>query len=347
MTLCTIKPLTTAIVCPSCGKRLRAPEELKAKAKVSCRSCGQVFRFGQSESTAKPAADHADRQHQSPAEPVQHRSRVKPTLLLLMLGLLGAGLCEIARRSVNHSTVAQRPMDSATPEASADPFSLFAAGDAGQVIECQNEQQPPSNPAPPPTDAKNDTWKVGELVMAQWSRDRYWYPARIEKQAGEQFEIRHLDGTEDTVTADKLAKDSLQEGDRVSVDWQRKGRYYWGKVASRQGDKLRILYDEQGEEDTTIAAVRFWPKGELVFEKDPEDPVYYTTTPTLNHVAEYQAYLNAEAELHRRHAASARQQEANIRADAQQMQNEIMNRQYNEGLNRLNNAVPGFQRFPY
>jgi hypothetical protein len=197
------------------------------------------------------------------------------------------------------------------------------------------------------TEVTNDTWKVGELVMAQWSRDRYWYPARIEEQVGDQFEIRHLDGTEDTVTADKLAKDSLQEGDRVSVDWQRKGRYFWGKVVSRQGDKLRILYDEQGEEDTTIAAVRFWPEGELLYEQDTDEHAYYTSTPARNYAAEFQAYQNAEAQLHRMHAANARQQEANIRAEAQQMQDEIMNREYYNGLNRLNNAVPGFQPFPY
>jgi hypothetical protein len=273
---------------------------------------------------------------------------VKPALLMLMLGLLGAGLCEIARRSVNHSMVARRPTDSATPEASANSFSLLPASDTGQVIERQNEQEPPSNPAPSPTEENNDTWKVGELVMAQWSEDGYWYPARIEKLAGDQFGVKHLDGTEETVSAEKLAKDTLQQGDRVSVDWKREGHYYTGKILSREGDSLRILYDDQEEESTTIAAVRIWPNGEENVQH-AEEPVYYEpyAATRRDHRADLQAYLNAEAELHRMHAARAHQDAAAIQAEAQQMQHDIMNRQYYEGLNRLNNAVPGFQPWPY
>jgi hypothetical protein len=349
MTPCTQTPGKIVVVCPSCEKRLRVPDGMKTRAKVSCRSCGQVFRIGQRKSAAGPAADHADRQHRSPAESVRHRSRAKPALLLLMLGLLGAGLCEIARRSVNQSTIAQRPMDGATPEASATPFSQLADSDAGQAIERQSEQDPPSTPAPAPTDSKNDTWKVGELVMAQWSEDEYWYPARIEKIAGDRFEIKHLDGTAETVSADKLAKDSLQEGDRVAVDWKREGRYYAGKILSRQGDALRVRYDDDDEENTTIAAVRIWPNGEEDAVQRDEEPVYHEqyAANRRDHRADLQAYLNGEAQLHRMYAAQARQQEANIRAEAQQMQNDIMNRQHYEGLNRLNNAVPGFQPWPY
>jgi hypothetical protein len=241
-----------------------------------------------------------------------------------------------------------KPSETQVPIVDAAPTA-----EATQIAEVEPTPTPDSAPATESGDTQaatavmNDTWKVGELVMAQWSRDGYWYPAKIENQVGDQFEIKHLDGTEDTVTADKLAKDSLQEGDRVSVDWQSKGRYYTGKILSRQGDSLRILYDDQDEEDTTIAAVRLWPQGEPVVEREADETAYYTYTPSRNHVAEFQAYLNAEAELHRIHAARARRQEANIRADVQQMHNDVMNRQYYEGLNRLNNAVPGFQPFPY
>jgi hypothetical protein len=230
-----------------------------------------------------------------------------------------------------------------------------SAVDTTQTAGLASTESPPAAPdegagaASWAAEPANDTWKVGELVMAQWSADDYWYPARIEKIAGNSFVIKHLDGTEDTVSADKLAKDSLQEGDRVAVDWKREGRYYSGKILSREGDALRIQYDDEDEENTTIASVRIWPNGKENAVRHAEEPVYHEQYAGngRDHRADLQAYLNGEAQLHRMYAAQARQQEADIRAEAQQMQNDIMNRQYYEGLNRLNNAVPGFQPWPY
>jgi hypothetical protein len=65
-----------------------------------------------------------------------------------------------------------------------------------------------------------------------------------------------------------------------------------------------------------------------------------------NHVAEFQAYKRAEAQMHLQMADKARRQEAAIRADAMQMQQDIMRRQQYEYQTRLNNAVPGFQPIP-
>lgn len=73
-------------------------------------------------------------------------------------------------------------------------------------------------------------------------------------------------------------------------------------------------------------------------------PVYRSKEPDTR--AEYQAFLNADAELHRMYARKARQQEAAIRADAADMQRDIMRRQYYEYRTRLNNVVPGLQAIP-
>jgi hypothetical protein len=67
-------PCTIKLSCPLCGKRLRAPAEgLKARAKVLCRSCGHVFRVGETNSIAEssapvdPARLHAPDQIEKPA----------------------------------------------------------------------------------------------------------------------------------------------------------------------------------------------------------------------------------------------------------------------------------------
>jgi hypothetical protein len=338
MTPSTFIPPATVIGCPSCGNRLRVPDGLKVRAKVSCRRCGHAFRLGMTKPQAEPEVDRDGAS--ATAEPAQRRAHRKTALLLWTSCFLVAVFGGIATIATFNSSDAEEPTADAI--ATADVTQLAVAA----TTESPNSAPEEASESKAASEATNDTWQVHELVMAQWSKDGYWYPARIEKQVGDQFEVRHLDGTEDTVSADKLAKDSLQEGDRVSVDFQSKGRYYAGKIVSRQGDKLRILYDDEDEEVTTIAAVRLWPQGEPVVDQDDEVPSYYTSTPTRNHVAEYQAYLNGEAELHRMYAARARQQEADIRVEAQQMQNDIMQREYYNYQRRLNNVVPGFQQVP-
>jgi hypothetical protein len=329
-------PGTTAIACPSCQKRLRVPDGLTARVKVSCPNCGHVFRLVKRR-TAKPAGRNG------PTETAEHDSTLKLALLLLtpcLVAVLG-GMAVLAK---DDSSNAQDTTAAATSAVDTTQITGLASTESPQAAPDEGAGAPSWAAEP-----ANDTWKVGELVMAQWSADDYWYPARIEKIAGNSFVIKHLDGTEDTVSADKLAKDSLQEGDRVAVDWKREGRYYSGKILSREGDALRIQYDDEDEENTTIASVRIWPNGKENAVRHAEEPVYHEQYAGngRDHRADLQAYLNGEAQLHRMYAAQARQQEADIRAEAQQMQNDIMNRQYYEGLNRLNNAVPGFQPWPY
>ncbi len=121
---------TTRIICPSCGRPLRAPEGLNIRAKASCPRCGHVFCIGETKSPAEPAAqiepanlhvvgrcerpaslvppplpiqgarkaDHTDRRLARSTEPVRRHSRLKPALLLLMPCLLIVLLVAFAAR---------------------------------------------------------------------------------------------------------------------------------------------------------------------------------------------------------------------------------------------------------
>ena len=53
-----------------------------------------------------------------------------------------------------------------------------------------------------------------------------------------------------------MLRDDIIVGDRISADWGRGGTYYWGKITKRNGDDIHIIYEDGGEEDTTIDAVR-------------------------------------------------------------------------------------------
>lgn len=260
----TTAPCTAALSCPSCKKKLRVPDALKANAKVSCRRCKHVFRLGETSSTTvpplvaarfAPEIDQPGEGLQTPTEPVRGRFRIKRAFLLPASVLVLAVAGGIARKSADVSTA--------------------VAGEG---------------------------WEVGTTVLARWSADGFWYPAEILKLSGEQYEVRHLDdGTIDKVTADKLKAVTLKVGDHVSANRRRRGSYYDGEITYREGDKLRIAYNgiDIAEEDTTLGAVRvrdentpFTPRGFLV-RTAPRRPVhqggYYEPPPSYAYQPNYSA----------------------------------------------------------
>jgi hypothetical protein len=121
----TMTQCTSSIGCPSCNKKLRVPEGLKTNAKVSCRSCGNVFRMGIAKSSAQqplvPAqftseAAQATGGSCSSAKPARRRSGRNAALLLLTSCLLAAVVGGI----VDLSTEAQPPVAGATPAATVE-----------------------------------------------------------------------------------------------------------------------------------------------------------------------------------------------------------------------------------
>src|SRR5262245_15763842 len=136
MSSTTTVPGSTAIKCPSCGKWLRAPSGLKARAKVSCKSCQHVFRIAETVSVTAAAASatpivnskvECERsQPGATAQPIQRRSIQRILLLLLMLCLFGGSFMAISRRSVHPLKTAQFPVADPTSEDSDDQSTTLA-----------------------------------------------------------------------------------------------------------------------------------------------------------------------------------------------------------------------------
>ncbi len=275
----------TAISCPTCGKKLRVPEGLKANAKVSCRSCGHVFRMRETRSPAQPThvpvpsaseAAQTSGGSCSSAEPVRRRFRMTTTSLMLTSCLLVVVVGVIARRSADDGTESTNRTNTREIEE--------AAKTGGQ------EDDEPQLPAKKTTISES-SFVVGATVLAYWPDDGYWYPAKIEKRFRDKFEIRHLDGTSVTVSAESLATENLREGDRISANWKGEGSYYEGKIASREENKLHISYDAGPEERTTLAAVRVQrsaprlPSPQTFVDRYASEATdyYYDPTPSYAH----------------------------------------------------------------
>ncbi|HVS34502.1 MAG TPA: agenet domain-containing protein [Gemmataceae bacterium] len=96
----------------------------------------------------------------------------------------------------------------------------------------------------------------GSITFARWEADGYCYPCTIEKEEDGKDYIRYTDGTKEWAPAWRIGKANIRVGDTVYGNWLNKGLYYEGKVTSRDGDNIHILYTDGDEEDTTIGLIR-------------------------------------------------------------------------------------------
>ncbi len=92
--------------------------------------------------------------------------------------------------------------------------------------------------------------------FARWEADGFSYVCTIEKVQDGKCYVRYADGTEEWAPRWRVGPYNLKEGDDVQANWENKGLYYPGRVTSRHGDRIHIVYDDGDEEDTTIARIR-------------------------------------------------------------------------------------------
>ena len=105
----------------------------------------------------------------------------------------------------------------------------------------------------------------GERVLARWSGDALWYPARVLADAGGSVQVAFDDGDVEAVAAADVKAIDWRVGSRLQCNWQNKGTYYGGVVAAMQGETITFQYDDGDVEAMTISRCRA-----SVANRDPE-----------------------------------------------------------------------------
>jgi hypothetical protein len=93
------------------------------------------------------------------------------------------------------------------------------------------------------------TWNIGGTLIVNWSKDKYWYPATVKKKDGERYFVVFDDGDEEWTTVNRMAVEDMREGDMVFGNWQKRGKYYPGRITHRVGREIHIKYDDGDEEN--------------------------------------------------------------------------------------------------
>lgn len=115
------------------------------------------------------------------------------------------------------------------------------------------------------------SWKKDDRVLVKIGRVGYWHPATIESvKGGVSYKVRFAKGDRYDVDASVISGDYIRAGTRISGNWLGKGVWYSGVIASRDGDNVKINYDDGDKETTTLSKIR------VAFGDLPKEPAKYT-----------------------------------------------------------------------
>jgi hypothetical protein len=126
-------------------------------------------------------------------------------------------------------------------------------------------------------------WPEGSRVLAVWPIEQiYWYPATVKRSTSRWVEVHYDDGHKARVKASEVMKIDIQVGSRVYARVKGGPVYQPAEVTRVNGEKIRVAYDDGGNEMTTISVVRVmrgpgsdidWQCGDRVLA--PYDPPFY------------------------------------------------------------------------
>lgn len=101
------------------------------------------------------------------------------------------------------------------------------------------------------------TFSVGDVVLANWSKDDYWYVGVISVIEEKEIHIQFFDGDFEVTTIDKVKPYHVEEGMDVEGLWNREN-YYRAKIAKINGPSLKLHYYDGDISWLPISLIR-WP----------------------------------------------------------------------------------------
>ncbi|MFA5624264.1 MAG: tudor domain-containing protein [Bradymonadales bacterium] len=95
----------------------------------------------------------------------------------------------------------------------------------------------------------------GDRVLGLWE-DAYWYPATVVKIDGKILTLAFDDGDKATFDPERVNSLDWEAGDKVECRWPGDNKNYPGVLVKRNGDKVRIVYDDGDKADLSIDKCR-------------------------------------------------------------------------------------------
>jgi hypothetical protein len=150
---------------------------------------------------------------------------------------------------------------------------------------------PTPKPKPTPKPAPDDTikpqaWKAGDQVFVRWI-DKFWYPAKVIRKTGGTYAVQYeFENIQTNISPKYIYGDNVSPWSIVEGNWKKRGKYYPGRIETRNGNTVTIKYDDGDEETASISQLRVafknLPKPRKFYRlrvcNDQDEKVYFTIT---------------------------------------------------------------------
>ena len=95
----------------------------------------------------------------------------------------------------------------------------------------------------------------GDRVLGLWE-DGFWYPATVVNVDGGVLTLSFDDGDVVTIDSERVEALDWQAGVKVECRWPLNGKNYPGVLVKRDGENVRIVYDDGDKADLHIGKCR-------------------------------------------------------------------------------------------
>ena len=95
----------------------------------------------------------------------------------------------------------------------------------------------------------------GDRVLALWE-DAFWYPGTVKSVDGNVVLIEFDDGDVATVDSERVNKLDWDAGDIVECRWPYNNKMYKGRFVKKNGEKVRVVFDDGDKADLTMSVCR-------------------------------------------------------------------------------------------
>jgi len=113
-------------------------------------------------------------------------------------------------------------------------------------------------------------WQSGDRVLAKRPSGPHLYPGTVHSQDGPTLHVCFDDGEEARLPATQAARLRVESGDRIEVRLDRTRSYVPAVVRRCDGDRVRIQFDEDAEQEwTSLAQLRIDP---AAWKSGPHSP---------------------------------------------------------------------------
>ncbi len=98
-------------------------------------------------------------------------------------------------------------------------------------------------------------FEKGDRVLGLWE-DGYWYPATVQAVEGNVLTLHFDDGDKATFDSQRVQKLDWQAGTKLECRFPKNNKNYPGVLTKRDGEIVRIVYDDGDKAEVNIGKCR-------------------------------------------------------------------------------------------